>query len=265
VLYGLAADREMVREPGDLIALAETQWSAGEQAAAYATLRSAEERAREAGDQDALRRIRSQQAFFREAERTLAAQLEIRAARDGRNALERFESSFVVGAGDRRAAARELLRRCEEWQRRFSGLAEEHAEVATEADAVRALRERHLAAAAWGQPDIWSDVEFRVDRFIKRTPRRYRDALEALEAFTRAAETSEEDREKAATRAAELRIEGPEWFAERLRAIDERAAQGRLDTAVSELRFLVEEAVPQEWLGEAPERLRELEERRRER
>lgn len=257
LLYRWVDRSPLSREPEDLIGLARTQWGAGDAEQALATLRSAREQTTDPAEQARIDQIAQ---GIRDAEQRLRDQPVVDRAREEFAVLERFVRTFLRDTPPPRPAARELVRRADDWLREFAAIAGRYDDVRGDVAAVEALRARYLPSAQLGDPDTAEDVLFAVDRLLSFRLRRYAEAITALQAFL-ASGAPADDARRVEARLAALRTEGPEWLASRRQSIERLVASDRLPVAISELRVLVDGAVPADWLGDAPRRLAELEAR----
>jgi hypothetical protein len=182
-------------------------------------------------------RIELNKAVARRAQR-----IDYERAVTARARVLQFERTYLHDRDGGRPAARELLQEIAAWNDEYRDLCmriEGGSEIVESVDRIEAAW-RDVAAP--DEPDTAQDVEFRIQRRTYMRPRRDREAL-ALLAEAEAKGTL------SAARASELRREilsDAEGMRDaRLEAIERMWGRDQRDRALEELRFLVEEGLPE--------------------
>ncbi len=257
LIYRSFAAAPLVRDPEDVIELAEAQWNSGHADEAYATLRAARDRA---DDQVARRKIDEAVRRLEQRARRLEDLARIRAARDALDELVGFANDWFRPATDKRPAAREVERRLRDWDERFAAVCKDYDEGRRVLDASAELHAQVAPFHHLDEPDTADDVLFRSDRLTKLRLRRYRQAFEILEAWL-AARGDAPGVDRVRQELATLREQGPAWVEDQRAAIERMVQRDEIGRAVTTLRFLVDEALPPEWLDTLPARLDQLQSR----
>lgn len=245
VMAGGSGD-ESRKPKRDLVALAESQWSAGEPAAALRTIEMAIEKA--SGSRRAAlqgKREAWQSALLRRADAD-----EISAAQREYSNISRFVRDDLARASESRAANRELWRQCDSWITRYRSLVERHSQLQTAESQILGWRSSAQGLAAPESPDQAEDVLFRVDYLMRFPMRRYREVLESMESYLDRVDDTEGGVREVRKRLSEIRQGGPRWAASERQRAETRWQRGDREGAVGLLRQLVRN-LPEEWAGEA--------------
>lgn len=259
VLFRLLSSQTKEAGPRDLVTLADSQSAAGDHARALATLQVALGRATDVATRDRIRDLQ------REIEADLARRADLpsleRARRDAER-IRRFVSMYLVEDPSSRPAARELLRMAREWLDEHHAVVSRHDDHRMLIDEIEGYLRRYGGAAGEGTRDTVEDVMFAAARRTRFQPRRFPDAIAILERWLATAPADAPGRAEVESAIATYREDGQRYVKAQRKLIAQLVAAGQIESAIRELRDVVEHAALPEWLSDERELLSELEERR---
>ena len=231
------------RSPESLLSLAKHQAQQGHLDRALGTLESALQMTPSGATRTAIeQQIDTIQATLR---RRLDQGTLSNAATGFRN-LQQFESAYLERTPTHRPACREIVRKIDAWLASYSTVCRQYEDEAVMIADTQAMRTRYAPAARLTEPDTAEDVMFVARSKVRvRGKRRYREAVETLDAFLERAPGDAQAGEVRQMRD-DLVPEGESWLARALRQVEKMIAAEMLDDARRQLDFLTEQALP-EW------------------
>ena len=230
-------DSTLLRSPDYFLNLAEAQCANERFDLALQTLAFAESGA----SPEESRRARGIAEKIHRLQRQRAAAVEVAAAESARGLLRSFERRYLTTPS--RAAARELVRLCDEWSERYAALRSEHPDAAAMLEDVSRIRAQHVEVAALGSPDVAGDVVFAAKSRMRFIWRDYRGAVERLDAFL----ATHADDAVVLTARADLLRDGRVWLDKRLRRVDAALERGDLENAARDIASLERWVAISEW------------------
>lgn len=171
----------------------------------------------------------------------------VQAARQEHDLLASFEGRYLQTV--ERPAAREFVRLCDQWLAEHGDVCRRLAEGQPLLRSVEERRQRHLAAAALGEPETAADVIFAAQSLLRFQWRDYRGAMARLDAFL----SRQPDAAVQAERARMLE-EGEQWLQGKLRNIDSLLSRGDRDNAAKDLEQMEKWSTLPEWAAQVQER-----------
>jgi hypothetical protein len=248
-------------EPGsrDLIQLAETQRRGGDLEGALATLGLALQRGPDEADRTRIGELRTRlrrELQLREDSGPLARALP---------EVERIRSFVAAHLSPDRAArpaARELLRLTGGWLDEYREVCLRHENERELVAEIEGLAARFRGLAAPGEPAAAEDVLFAAGRQARMQPRRFPAAIGILEDWLAAAGAEAAGRAEVEGQLRAYREQGAAHAAAELGRIRRLIARGARELAIRDLDDLIRKGALPEWLEDAPELLRGLQQQR---
>lgn len=240
------------RSPMHYVELAQIQYDNNRPERALETLAFALEEA----TGEARERAQALERDIRQLMLENAAALEVSAARREYTLLDSFVQRYL--RTPERAAARELVRQCDQWRESYGEVCEWHPDGKPIYQAVTDLRARFSGDAALGTPETAADVLFAARSRLRFQWRDYKGAIARIDAFLLRNGDAAEVREE---REQMLR-DGREWLARRLRRIDAALQRGDVGNAERDLDSIDRWVALPEWQADIDARRSKLDAQR---